>query len=206
MLLLCIWSSRYLLKSSLYAFRWEICWSWYIWDFLWPCMNTPVPHFLLSLVAKFVSFYVFSGSYNSPCWLLESWFLKGGSFLWFLPCPQTLVYFSECVLFIIYWSSLLLPHSEACTRASCWVGEWKCGVSTCSTGGAHGPGGGILKWGTPQRLMSRLPAEVLSVVIQSCIHFDSPWCFCPDFPPSLPANHGVPTSIPQVLLKRNKFL
>lgn len=37
-------------------------------------MDTPAPHFLLSFVAEFLSFCVFSGSYNSPGWLLKNLF------------------------------------------------------------------------------------------------------------------------------------
>lgn len=44
-------------------------------------MGTPVPLFLLFGVAEFLSFSVFSGSYNPPGWLLETpfYFPEGGA-------------------------------------------------------------------------------------------------------------------------------
>lgn len=41
-----------------------------IWGFLWPFMDAPVPCFLFSLVAEFLSSYVFSKFYNALGWLL----------------------------------------------------------------------------------------------------------------------------------------
>lgn len=93
-----------------YAF----CWSCSIWDFLWLCMDTRASHILLPLVAESLSFYVFSHSYNSPCRLLETSILFSrrwhcSSWLWFLPCPQSLVCFSESTLFT-------RAHIHCCTR------------------------------------------------------------------------------------------
>ena len=67
-----------------YFVRWSCC----IWDSLWPCIYIPALHFLLPLVAEFLSFYAFSGSYSSPDWLLETSLLFSrrwcySSSLWF---------------------------------------------------------------------------------------------------------------------------
>lgn len=72
-LLICLWWSRHLLKSLIVAFKWgTVCWTCYFWGSLWPCMYIPALHILLHFMADFLSFYVFSGSYNSPAWLLKT--------------------------------------------------------------------------------------------------------------------------------------
>lgn len=45
-----------------------------IWGFISLGMNTAASLFLFPLVAGFLSFHVFSGSYKAPSWLLESSF------------------------------------------------------------------------------------------------------------------------------------
>lgn len=46
-------------------------WSW---GSLWPFTYTLAAHFLLPFVEEILSFYDFSGSYNSPYWILEIFF------------------------------------------------------------------------------------------------------------------------------------
>ena len=81
----------------------------YIWGFL--CLyigythNTP---FILDIPIThpvFVNMYAFSGSFNSPGWLLETFVFQRGpysSILRFLLCPQVLVCFSDGIPFKRY--------------------------------------------------------------------------------------------------------
>ena len=66
--------ATYLLKSLLVLFSWEIFFSTpaYIWDFLQLYIDTLAPHFLLPLMAKFLSLCIFSASSTSPAYLLEN--------------------------------------------------------------------------------------------------------------------------------------
>ena len=95
-----IWRSRRFFKSLLVAFMWGVLFEVVVTnrDFLCLCVSPPAPLFLISLLAEFLTFYVFFGSYNSPGWLLEASLLCyrrwwSGSSLWFLPCPQTMACF-----------------------------------------------------------------------------------------------------------------
>ena len=141
-------------------------------------------------MAKLLSFYAFSGSYNSPCWLPEPWFLEGGSFLWFLFSPG---------LFLWEYSVYhLLKFTLAATlgsmhKSQLQIGQRRWGVSTCNIGGAHGPGRGILKWvlhrgsWTDFRLKSwsrGSPPLCSDPELHPCWW---PLMFFPVFPPPLPA-------------------
>ena len=95
-------------------------WSYYIWNFLRSCMDTP--RSLPSLVVESLSFYVSSHSYYSPGWLLETSLLlfKDGAIahLWFSLVHRPGLFFWEH--FIYQWMS---SHS--------FINEWaRLGVHT----------------------------------------------------------------------------
>lgn len=70
----CVLNSWHFHKSLLVTFRMghAVYWCYYVWGFLCLCIGIPATFFLLPLVAEFLSFYIFSVSYHSPDWLLES--------------------------------------------------------------------------------------------------------------------------------------
>lgn len=91
-------SNRSLLKSLLVAFRGGIRFfgAGVLSSFVW----VHLLHSFCSLVTELLQFYVFSGSYNSPAWLLETSLLFSRRWcypwsVWFLRCPEILFCFSD---------------------------------------------------------------------------------------------------------------
>ena len=112
------------------------------------CMGTSALLSLLPLVAEFLSFYTFRGSYNSSAWLLET------SFVYRRLCYSSSLWFSLAHrLWPVFWACSLLtralshhhvwkPHEEPAAE---W---WRCWFSTGGFGGACRPYRERIKWGT----------------------------------------------------------
>jgi len=144
----CIWSGRQLSppKSLVITFRWYILFS--------DLVRIHPFHIPCSFHSKILNFFVFSGSYHSPGWLLKTSFLFCTRFyfsssVWLPPCPQ------DCPVswkHSIYWSLLSTPHLGIHT-GSCQQGRGRRGLITQGTGGTNRPREKDPPLGFPQRLV-----------------------------------------------------
>lgn len=141
----------------------------YTWNFLWPCMDTSAPHFC---------FPVWQNSQALASSLILTTQQVGCRKPLFC-FPEDGTIFQVCGNFLSYWFSpgflkaLGLQGSHHCTpeyvqRAACRVGGGM-DLACRGFGGTCGPGEAIFGWGSPPRLLGKLPADVLIAVSTNCI-------------------------------------
>lgn len=170
-----------------------------IWVFLGVCESKPVPLFYL---AKFLNFYVFFGSYQSPSWLLETspFFLEGGAIV----IAQVYSFYLAHWLWLAFWvcspvyQSLLSSHTVECAQETSRrvgggvvlaLGMLEVALYPIGTS----PGGGTPRGYWVNLLLCRVPLRPLKLI---CL-----------FPNILPLPSGrAPTLLLQVLLETKGFL
>lgn len=110
-------------------------------------MDRPAPPFLLPFLAKFLSLYVLSGSYESPGWLLETSFFSrrwhNSSSCSFSLAQRSVFWGISCLPELTLTAPFKITHKDLTTSGA------RCEFRAWGIRGVHVSGWGILGWGSP---------------------------------------------------------